>query len=197
MLKEIIRNPFKKRYSEDDEQFIRFFKKIVLFSNLEESEILEFKPYIYERTYNPNEIIFHQGDPSKAMFFIKSGKVQLRMQLAGYSRRLITLTEGHIFGENCLVEDKPHPLNAIVMEKSTLYVLAQTDIQKVFQEDKDIPGKMLSKFGELYYEWTIKVILKLLSKNIPVQEGIMDFRVKNRLPADIPVYDPPETREKS
>lgn len=197
MLKEIIKNPFKKRYSEEDEQFINFFRRTVLFSTLEDSEILEFKPYIYERKYNADEIVFHQGDPSKAMFFVKSGKVQLRMQLGNYSRRLITLTEGQVFGENCLVEDKPHPLNAIVMEKSSLYVLAQTDIQKVFMEDKDIPGKMLAKFGELYYEWTIKVIFKLLSKNIPVQEGIMDFRVKNRIPADVPVYNPPtETRTK-
>jgi len=195
MLKEIIRNPFKKRYSEEDEQFINFFRKIVLFNTLEDSEILEFKPYIYERTYNTDEVVFHQGDPSKAMFFVKSGKVQLRIQLGEYSRRLITLTEGQIFGENCLVEDKPHPVNAIVMEKSTLYVLAQTDIQKVFQEDKDIPGKMLTKFGELYYEWTIKVIFKLLSKNIPVQDSILDFRVKNRIPADIPEYNP-QTREK-
>ncbi len=196
MLKEIIKNPFKKRHSEEDEQFINFFRKIILFSTLEDSEILEFKPYIYERNYNTDEIVFHQGDPSKAMFFVKSGRVQLRIQLGDYSRRLTTLTEGQIFGENCLVEDKPHPLNAIVMEKTTLYVLAQTDIQKVFQEDKDIPGKMLAKFGELYYEWTIKVILKLLSKNIPVHDGILDFRVKNRIPADIPAHDP-ETREKS
>lgn len=196
MLKEIIKNPFKKRHSEEDEQFINFFRKIILFSTLEDSEILEFKPYIYERNYNPDEIVFYQGDPSKAMFFVKSGRVQLRMQLGNYSRRLITLTEGQVFGENCLVEDKPHPFNAVVMEKSTLYVLAQTDIQKVFQEDKDIPGKMLAKFGELYYEWTIKAVFKLLSRNIPIQDGIMDFRIKSRVPADIPVHDP-ETREKS
>lgn len=196
MLKEIIKNPFKKRYSEEEEEFINFFRKTVLFNALEDSEILEFKPYIYERVYNPEEVVFHQGDPSKAMFFIKSGKVQLRMQIGEHSRRLATLTEGQILGDNCLVEDKAHPISAIIVEKSILYVLAQTDIQKVFEEDKDIPHKVLSKFGELYYEWTTKVIFKLLSKNIPVQEGILDFRVKNRIAANILPHNPPESREK-
>ncbi|MCS7076638.1 MAG: cyclic nucleotide-binding domain-containing protein [Bacteroidia bacterium] len=195
MLKDLIKNPFKKRYSEEDERFIEFFRRVILFSTLEDSEILEFKPYIYERTYQPDEVVFHQGDPSKAMFFIKSGKVQIRMQIGQYSRRLVTLTEGHAFGENCLVEDKPHPVSAIVMESSCLYVLAQTDIQKVFEEDKDIPGKMLAKFGELYYEWTLKVIFKLLSKNVPIQEGILDLRVKNRpYPTTITPMPPQERR---
>ncbi|MCS7027463.1 MAG: cyclic nucleotide-binding domain-containing protein [Bacteroidia bacterium] len=192
MFKNIIKNPFKKRYSEEEEEFIQFFRKVVLFNTLEDSEILEFKPYIYERTYQPNEIVFHQGDPSKAMFFIKSGKVQLRMQIGQSSRRLITLTEGHAFGDNCLVEDRPHPVSAIVVERSILYVLAQTDIQRVFQEDKDIPIKMLTKFGELYYEWTLKVIHKMLSKNIPIQEGVLDLKQRRLANEIAPI--PPVTR---
>lgn len=191
MLMDFIKNPFKKKYSQEETDFINFFRQTVLFDVLEDSEILEFKPYIYERSYAESEVVFHQGDPSKAMFFIKSGRVQLRMHLQQTHKRVLTLTTGQSLGENCLVEDKPRPVSAIVMEKSVIYVLAKTDIEKVFAQDKDIPSKILAKFGELYYDWTLKVIAKLLSKSIPVQEGVLDFRTRHVESTTIP---PPETR---
>ena len=60
-------------------------------------------------TYQAGDTVFNVGDPDDALYYVKSGEVDLLFN--GYV--LETVTEGGIFGEKSLIDDNPHTTSAV------------------------------------------------------------------------------------
>jgi CRP/FNR family transcriptional regulator, cyclic AMP receptor protein len=55
------------------------------------------------RNYRDNEVVFSQGDPADALFYIQGGTVKLTVVSTGRKRAIIAfLQRGSFFGEGCL-----------------------------------------------------------------------------------------------
>jgi hypothetical protein len=63
----------------------------------------KFRDGMTARTYQDNEIIFSQGDPADAVFYIQSGTVKLTVAATRRKKAIIAvLLRGSFFGEGCL-----------------------------------------------------------------------------------------------
>ncbi|UCE30720.1 MAG: MBL fold metallo-hydrolase [Burkholderiales bacterium] len=80
----------------------------------------EFFPETLTRRYGAGEYIFHEGDPGRHMYVVRSGSVEFRQKNAeGESVVLRRIGVGQLFGEIALIEDVPRTADAIALEDGT------------------------------------------------------------------------------
>lgn len=150
-----MKNPFKKSYSQEELKLFIFLKRTRLFQNLTYGEMALFVPYLFPRDYTQNEAVFFRGDPSHALYIIKSGRVCMNIDLEGKFEVLTEMYAGTAFGDNCLLEDTKRFYSAtVISESAKLYVIPQVNIQEIFEANVEIKAKMLESFSRMYNNYS-------------------------------------------
>lgn len=151
-------NPFKKTYTPHEQAMFEFLKKIPLFEPLSLKQLSQFLPYMHERKFEQNEVVFFRNDPSHAMYLIKKGEVSLNIDLDDEFEDLTVVTAGNVLGESCLLKDKKRLLSAFVSsETAEFYVIPQDNIFNIFEEHTRIKVKMLEALANTYHGYNEKL----------------------------------------
>ncbi len=147
-------NPFKKTFSRKEIELLDYFRQIKIFEGLTNSELLLFLPYFHERSYKKNEAVFFRGDPSRALYIIKSGVISLTIDYQEGLEELTKVKEVNSMGESCMLENTTRLLNAIVYsETSEMYVLPQLNILEIFENNFAIKAKMFAALAKIYHQY--------------------------------------------
>jgi CRP/FNR family transcriptional regulator, cyclic AMP receptor protein len=110
--------------------------------------------------YGENQVIFSQGDPADAVFYIQKGKVKLSVvSTQGKEAVVAILGAGDFFGEGCLAGQALRMASAHSMAPSSTMKLAKADVIRVLHEEPS--------FSEMF-------ITHLLSRNIRIEEDLID-----------------------
>ena len=80
-----------------------------------------------EKAYDAGEIVFHEGDPGRALFVVVEGTVEITRAMPQGERVINTLGPGDAFGELALVDDSPRSGSAQVVAPTRLLILYKTD----------------------------------------------------------------------
>ena len=80
-------------------------------------------------TFEPGDVIFHQGELSNAAYRILSGKVEIIDPSSTDPAYLAEIGAGEIFGEMAMVDELPRPAAARCVEKAECEVLTPEDFQ--------------------------------------------------------------------
>ena len=112
------------------------------------------------KEYRKSEIVFSQGDPAEAVFFVERGKVKLTvLSKQGKQAVIALLGPGDFFGEGCLAGQPLRMATATVLTECAIMRLAkQTMIRTLHREPV---------FAELFTAY-------LLSRNIRMEEDLVD-----------------------
>lgn len=149
---------FDASFSDKDLQMMDFLKRDPLFEKLTQRELSFFIPFLHERTYQQDEVIFFSGDPSQALYMVKSGMVSLNIDIKGNFEKLVTLRSGHVFGDNSLIENSKRIYSALVQTEScVLYVLPQINLLEVMDQRKKVRAKLMTSFAVTYNEYTSRL----------------------------------------
>ena len=106
------------------------------------------------------KVIFSQGDPAEAVFYIRSGKVTVSVvSQEGKEAIVAVLEDGAFFGEGCLAGQQVYMATATLLEDSTLVRISKTAMIKILHDEPD--------FSELF-------LAHLLTRNIRIQEDLVD-----------------------
>jgi hypothetical protein len=117
-----------------------------LLGSLTEPELVALYRGLRLLTFDPGDLVLHQGDEGDRMFVIASGRCKVFMKEPGGRRRILVsvLGEGAFFGEMSLLRDEPRHETVVAasrcelleLEKPTLYVLCQTHprVREVLEE---------------------------------------------------------------
>lgn len=153
-MKKIRFNPFEKTFTTRELELLNYFGKVQVFENLTDNELSLFLPYFHERVYKKNEVIFFRGDPSRALYIIKTGVISLTVDYQDDLEELTKAGQGASIGESCLLENTNRLLNAIVFsEDSEIYVLPQLSILEIFENNVFIKAKMFNALAKIYHEY--------------------------------------------
>jgi CRP-like cAMP-binding protein len=104
------------------------------------------------RTFNPGEVIFHEGDdPKGEAFMLHIGKVEIKKLIAGEQRLLTTIGKGELLGELALFRNAPRSATAIAAEAVTLMVIPANRLDHMVRSNpalaaaliKDLANRML------------------------------------------------------
>jgi type IV pilus assembly protein PilB len=110
-----------------------YLQKIRLFSGLPYEECLLIESRIRPREFAPQQTIVKEGGPGDAMFFIKSGAVEVRKKdpNSGIDFLLSELKAGSCFGEMALLTGKPRAASVVAVEPTSCSVLEQSAFDEV------------------------------------------------------------------
>jgi len=119
-------------------------KRVPLFSDLSEGELVRFADVTREREYPRNSVILFEDDPGDSLYIVSSG--QVKVVLIGEDGReviLSVLSDGDFFGEMSLIDDEPRSAHVIAMKDSRLLVLRRDDFQQQLHQHPSIAVKLL------------------------------------------------------
>ncbi|HRU42373.1 MAG TPA: Crp/Fnr family transcriptional regulator [Candidatus Diapherotrites archaeon] len=135
-----------------------YLRQISIFSELEG----EFLEKIYKisrvRKYEKGRIIFMEGEPGEAFFYIKSGLVKIsKLSRDGREHILHVLNEGHVFAEVTLFSNTEYPATAEVLEDAEIGIIKNEDLEKVIKENPDLSLQMIKYLNKRLVEAHMKI----------------------------------------
>ena len=112
------------------------------------------------REYRNKQVVFSQGDPADAVFFIRSGKVKLTVfSTRGKEAVVGVLERGSFFGEGCLAGQPLRMSTASAMQMSSVVRVDKSTMVRVLHQEPE--------FAELFTAY-------LLSRNDRIEEDLVD-----------------------
>lgn len=148
-------NPFRKSYTPQEMSFFRFLSKVKVFEDLDYKEMSFFLPFMHEREYKKDEIVFFRGDPSQAFYIIKKGRVCLTVDIEDKFEVLAELKTNQAFGDNAFINNSSRIYTSLVTsDEAILYVIPQVNIHEVFDREVEVKAKMMYSLASLYNDYT-------------------------------------------
>ena len=117
-------------------------KRISIFSELNSFQLYELNNYMHTRRYKAGEIIFEQGYPLDAIFFILSGEVQVTGKLSGSGP--ITLRKNDFIGIIDMFHEGTRSSTAIAINEVDALAISKSDLTSLIERDKNMGMKILS-----------------------------------------------------
>ena len=112
------------------------------------------------REYRNKQVVFSQGDPADAVFFIESGKVKLAVVSTRGKEAVIGVLEaGSFLGEGCLAGQPLRMSTASAIQPCSIIRVAKAAMLRLLHREPD--------FAELF-------ITYLLSRNVRIEEDLVD-----------------------
>ena len=112
------------------------------------------------REYPDKQVVFSQGDPADAVFYIQTGKVKLTVVSArGKEAVIAVLDRGSFFGEGCLAGQPVRMSTASATEPSRIIRVGKSAMVRLLHREPE--------FAELF-------IAYLLSRNVRIEEDLVD-----------------------
>jgi CRP/FNR family transcriptional regulator, cyclic AMP receptor protein len=110
--------------------------------------------------HGKNGVIFSQGAPADAIFYIQNGKVKLTvLSKQGKEAVVAILGVGDFFGEGCLAGQPLRMAAAVCMSECSIMRLEKADVIRALSEQPS--------FSEVF-------VAHLLSRNIRIEEDLVD-----------------------
>ena len=110
--------------------------------------------------YRKDQLVYRQGDPADAVFYIESGKVKKTVvSEQGKEAVVAVLGAGDFFGEGSLAGESLRLATVSALTKCTIARISKADITRVIHEEP--------AFAELF-------IAHLLARNSRVEEDLVD-----------------------
>jgi CRP/FNR family transcriptional regulator, cyclic AMP receptor protein len=106
------------------------------------------------------QIVFSQGDPADAVFYIEKGRIELRvLSQQGKEAVLASLGAGDFFGEACLAGQPLHMATAVAAAESAVIRLDKSAMIAVLRDEP--------VFSALFISY-------LLNRNLRIEEELVD-----------------------
>jgi CRP/FNR family transcriptional regulator, cyclic AMP receptor protein len=110
--------------------------------------------------YSENRVIYRQGEPADAIFYLRQGKVKLGVTSQQDKEAIVAiLGAGEFFGEGCLAGQRLRVSSAVAMTDCTCARIEKSRMARMLHEQHEI--------SELF-------VTHLLSRNIRYEEDLVD-----------------------
>ncbi len=101
--------------------------------------------YTINRHFPAGEYVFREGDPSDAMYVVKSGLVAITKEPPGADPLVFSYRgAGELIGEVSLIADSPRTASIVAAEDSVLLEISSTDFWHIMGTDKDFQHTVMT-----------------------------------------------------
>jgi len=114
---------------------IRFLKTVPFFNELSTWQLKKVSEIVFERNYEPHELIFEQGQPGAALFLVIDGQVNVEILKDQMVTPIATLDRGSFFGEMALLDESPRSASARSVESTKTLALYRNDLSRLIHTD--------------------------------------------------------------
>jgi len=119
-----------------------------IFRDLDGSEMAVMRALLQTRDYEPNEIIYREGEKGESLNIIEKGKVKInKMMVEGDQFCIATLKEGDIFGIMSFLDGSAHDATIVSNQQTRLTVLRKPDFDGLLLSNPLVAGKVLRRLA--------------------------------------------------
>jgi len=104
--------------------------------------------YLDERTYEPGDVIFTEGDAGTEMFIVQEGKVVITKNVAGRDVFLAVLDRGDFFGEMALLESQPRQATCCALLRTRIVAIKSGELLIKLRRDPTLALEMLQTLSK-------------------------------------------------
>lgn len=106
---------------------------------------------MYEQKFPARTYLFWEGDAANKLYFIKQGRVKIT-KTTDDGRQLILYMyqEGDLFGQVDCFNDSKHSFSAVVLEESTLGVIAQDELELLLWQHGELAVEFMKWMGLMH-----------------------------------------------
>jgi CRP/FNR family cyclic AMP-dependent transcriptional regulator len=116
-------------FRDGDEQveiIARLWSDTPLFNNIPTRHVRQLAQNMHVRQYQPNEIIFREGDQGAGTILVLDGEVRIMAR----DNQLALMQRGDFFGEIALAENDKRTADAICMSEAKLVFFLRQDLEE-------------------------------------------------------------------
>jgi CRP-like cAMP-binding protein len=150
---------------------IKFIKSIALFSGLSLDSIKKLSEGIKSYTVQKGGVLFEADDPSKEIFLVKSGIIEI-VSSSGKSLRFFEKYE--IFGEKCLFEKK-RTATAKCKEEAELYLVSRSLLKSL----PELPSIILEAKRKEYYQRSVNLANMIVTTEVSLNFKRKTFYIRD------------------
>jgi CRP/FNR family cyclic AMP-dependent transcriptional regulator len=143
-----------------NEPRIEMLKNVPIFHELTNKEILEVDELLHERVYEPDEIIFEEGDQGHGVFIIISGKVRADPCHKLLKAANLEFGPGELVGELTLFDEAPRTATVVAIERTMTVALFQAEFSSLLTKNKSIGVKVLIEIGRILSRRTRQLLVQ-------------------------------------
>lgn len=123
-------------------------ERIHIFRDIDGSEMGVIRDLLQSRDYEPNEIIYREGEKGDSLNIIEKGKVKInKMMVEGDQFCIATLKEGDIFGIMSFLDGSAHDATIVSDQQTRLTVLRKPDFDGLLMSNPLVAGKVLRRLA--------------------------------------------------
>lgn len=124
-------------------------KRHTLLTDLSDVDLQKIADITLERTCKRNTILFMEGEPGDAFYYVKSGKVKVfRVYEDGKEHIIHILGAGEVFGEVTLFTGVPYPASASIYEDAIIGIIKNSDLERVVRSNPELSLTLIKILAE-------------------------------------------------
>ena len=129
--------------------------------------------------YQPEQIIFREGEPAKVMYILLSGTVDLKKKVEKGEKVLKTVdTPNDFFGEMSLIDDRPRSATAVATKATKLLTVDEVSFENIILTNGKFALKVIKVLSERIRNSNIQITeLKETGLKERIQRGMTDFAI--------------------
>ncbi|GAB4575701.1 MAG: Crp/Fnr family transcriptional regulator [Anaerolineae bacterium] len=146
---------------------IEELRQIPALAHLTERQLAALAGQMVRRTYDPGALIFLEGEEARGLWFVFEGRVKIiKQSLHGRTQGLCMMHPGKCFGSCPLFEMDTNPATAQAIDRVTLFVLPEADVERLATRESELVGVLLqiysqrlghlARISELLATWTVQ-----------------------------------------
>jgi CRP-like cAMP-binding protein len=128
-------------------------RRVEILTDLTDAQLARIAAICHVETYDAQDVIVHEGDPSDDIYVIHSGSVEIVLAgsrvtaetlTAPGPQTIVSLGQGQVFGEMALIDSGPRSATVrCTTDGAQLYVLRRDDFCQLCEQDTDIGYKVM------------------------------------------------------
>ena len=134
------------------------FRKLSLFSELDDRELAQIAGVAKTRRYAKDDVIFHADESGDVFCVIREGKVKITMISPEGKEIILTMMgPGEFFGEMALLDDSPRSATVIALEPLEVVTIWRTDFLQILADNFSITKKIMSELSKRVRRMSLRI----------------------------------------
>ena len=128
-------------------------RRVEVLAGLTGQQLAQVAAICHVKTFNAQDVIVHEGEPSGDIYVIATGSVEIVLSggrvtaetlAASGPKTIVSLGQGQVFGEMALIDMGPRSATVrCTADASQLYVIRREDLSRLCEQDTDIGYKVM------------------------------------------------------
>jgi CRP-like cAMP-binding protein len=136
--------------------------QLTFFKGMREEHLVQLYSLARETRFEPDQIIFREGDESRKLYIIRAGRVALEVTALGRTLRVLTIGEGEEFGWSSILPSVEKQMQARALTKVYAMVFDGAQLRAACDAQPDfgyeVAIRLLNVVSERLYALRVQLL---------------------------------------